>query len=144
MATDPTVRTYDPKLVIVTFMGLVITGYAEGTFLNAKPSGPAFGHKKGADGSIDRVNKNNLDLEIELTLKQTAPSNGDLSVIHQADKLLNTGKGPFKIKDLNGTTLVFAPEAWIEQAPDAAFGDDLTPRTWKFHTGPAEAFIGGN
>ena len=144
MAVDTSVKTYDPKLVVLTFMGIIISGYADGTFINAKASGPAFKHKKGADGSVDRVNTNTWDLDIDVTLKQTANSNGDLSTIFLADKLSNAGKGELKIKDLNGTSLIFAPQAWITDGPDGAFSDDLTNRVWKLHTGPAEVFIGTN
>lgn len=141
---DPYVRTYDPKLVTVTFMGLVLSGFAEGTFITAKPAGPAFKRKRGGTGTVDRVNTNTFELDIELALKQTAEDNGDLSTIAAADALSNTGKGVFQIKDLGGTTLVYAPQAWISESATVDMGDDLTPRKWKFETGPASKFVGGN
>lgn len=141
---NPTVKTYDPKQVVVSFMGLVITGWAEGTFITVKRAGAGFKRKRGATGDVDRVNTNTFELDIEFNLKQTADSNGDLSVIAAADQLANTGKGPFQIKDLGGTSLGYAPEAWIEQGADLEMGDDLSPRKWKLQTGPAEMFVGGN
>lgn len=141
---NPHVKTYDPKLVVVTFMGMVITGFAEGSFITAKPTGPAFKRKRGGAGDVDRVNTNTFELDIELALKQTADSNGDLSTIGIADQVANAGKGEFQIKDLGGSTLVYAPEAWIAESAAVELGDDLTPRKWKFETGPADKFVGAN
>lgn len=42
------VRTFDPKMVVITFGVTPISGYAEGTFVRVKRSGDAFTKSKGA------------------------------------------------------------------------------------------------
>lgn len=141
---DLTVRTYDPKLVVVAFGPYQLTGYAEGTFIKLARNGNAFEKQKGADGSIDRVNKNAYDFTATLTLKQTSPSNEVLSGLLLADQIGNVGVLPLTVKDTGGTTLFAATQAWIAKDPDAEFGDSLSSREWTFETGPAANLVGGN
>lgn len=138
------VRTYDPKNVIVTFGATVITGFGEGTFIGITASGASFEKKKGADGVVERVNKNADDYEVTINLTQTNPTNAVLSALHVADKLSNVGIMPLTIKDLNGTSLFFAPQAWIAKAPDPTYADSTEDREWTFETGAAGNLIGGN
>lgn len=144
MATDLAVRTFDPKKCIITFGTVTLLGFAEGTFVTITPSGPSFEKAKGADGSIDRVNKNADDYTIATVLKRTSPTNASLSALLIADKLSNTGKLPFTVKDIGGTSLFFAPIAWIQGFPTAADSDSIETREWMFDTGIASNVIGGN
>ena len=141
---DPVVRTYDPKLVIVTFGAIPITGFAEGTFVSIAGNGDRFEKSKGADGTVDRVNKNANDYAVTITIKQTSLTNDLLSAVLNADLLSNTGKFPLTIKDLNGTALFFAPQAWIAKDPDDEYSDTLSSREWRIDTGPGTKFTGGN
>lgn len=141
---DLTVRTYDPNQVIVTFMGVPITGFAEGTFVDIKPSGDAFTKSRGADGGIDRTNNNVFDYEVALTLKQTSPSNEVLSAALAADRLSNAGTGILVVKDNNGTSLFTAAQAWIRKEPDQPWAEKLGTREWTFDTGVAANLVGGN
>ena len=141
---DLTVRSYDPKQVVVTFGATVMTGYAEGTFVKIARNGNAFEKSRGADGSVDRVNKNALDFTVNLTLKGTSPVNAILSGLLLADQLTNSGTLPLVVKDLGGATLFTAAQAWIAKDPDQEFSDALTNREWTFETGPAANLIGGN
>lgn len=93
---------------------------------------------------MDRINNNSYDYSVELTLKQTSLTNDALCALEQADKLSNAGKLPILIKDLNGTTLFACAQAWIAKGPDPDYGDSLSTRTWRFDTGIAENFVGGN
>jgi hypothetical protein len=142
---DNTVRTYDPKKVVVIFGGVIFSGFAEGTFIVRAPSsGPAFEKVRGADGGVDRVNKNSNDYTISVTLKRTSPTNAALSAILNADKASNTGKFPLIIKDLNGTDLFTAPQAWIQDDPSAEESDSMPNREWNFDTGIASNVVGGS
>lgn len=141
---DPTVRTYDPKAVIVTFGAVIFTGFAEGTFVSIERNGDLFEKVRGADGGVDRVNKNANDYAVTITLKQTSITNDALSAIAQADILANTGKFPLTVKDLIGTTLFFAAQAWIAKDPTDEESDTLSNREWRIDTGIAAKFTGGN
>lgn len=141
---DTKVRTYDPKKIIVVFGPVIMTGFAEGTVVSIAQNGDNFEKVKGADGGVDRVNKNANDHAITVTLKQTSISNDALSVIAIADAAANAGIYPLTIKDLNGTSLFFAEQAWIAKSPDDEFGDAMSNREWRLDTGIAEKFTGGN
>lgn len=146
MATDNTVRTYDPKEVVFIFGTVIATGYMEGEVITIERSGDAFTTVKGADGGVDRVNNNNNTFNVELTLKQTSPTNDAFSTLLTADILGNEGVLPLIIKDAGpgGTTLFTAPQAWIQNSPDVTYGDAMGGRTWSFSTGNSAMFVGSN
>lgn len=141
---DIGVKTYDPKMVVITFGAVPISGYAEGTFVRVNRSGDAFTKSKGAGGDIERVNRNQGDFEVSITLQQTSSSNTELSAILAADQATNAGVFPLTIKDMLGNTLFFAPQAWIRKDPEWEDGDDLNSREWTFDTGIAGNLVGGN
>ncbi len=144
MATDLVVRTYDPKLIIINFGEVIFTSFADGTFVTVTRNGNLFDKRKGADGSVDRINRNASDFEVAITLMQTSITNDLLSALALIDRTTNAGKRPLIIKDLNGTTLFFASQAWIQADPNDEEGDSLGTREWMFATGYAEKFTGGN
>lgn len=144
MAIDRKVRTYIPGKVIMTFGPIIATGFADGTFITITRSGDLFEKKKGADGSVERVHKSAFDFEVALTLLQSSLSNDLLSGVVAADEVDGSGVHPLTIKDLSGTTLFFAEQAWIQKDPDDEFGDTTGNREWMFATGPAVKFTGGN
>jgi len=137
-------KTYDPKLIKSAFGPVIMSGFAEGTFIAISQNGDAFEKVRGADGSVDRVNKNANDYSITFTLKRTSLTNDALSTIHNLDKRLNNGINPFVLKDLNGTTVFAAQQAWIAKQPDPEESDSMPTREWRIDTGEAECFIGGN
>lgn len=141
---DLTVRTYDPNQVIVSFMGVPLVGFAEGSIVSIKRDGDLFTKVKGADGGIDRVNNNNFAFEVTVSLKQVSPSNEVLSLAASADQLSNAGTGILLVKDNNGMTLFTAAQAWVKKDPDVAFTDKLETREWTFDTGVGALLVGGN
>lgn len=144
MALDNTRRTLDPKQIIIAFGAIPITGFPDGDFISIVPDGPSFEVVKGADGSVDRANKNPI-YTVTITIKQTSISNDLLSAHNALDVATNIGAVPLTVKDLNGTSLFFAPQAWIEKVPDAATGNTINTREWIFRTGADSVnFIGGN
>ena len=145
MALDPLVRTYDPKLNIVTFGTILMSGFAEGDAITISQPDDSFELIRGSDGTIDRVNKNILHVVVEINLKSTSPVNDLLSIIHKNDKLTNGGKLPLIIKDLNSAaTLLTAPQAWIVKPADVTKSDSIGTFTWTFHTGIADYNPSGN
>lgn len=141
---DLAVRTFDFKKTVTSFGVAGITGFHEGTVISIDRSGDGFEKSRGADGTVDRINKNAYDFEVKITLKQTAQSNETLSALFAADQLSNAGVLPLTIRDLNGTTLFVAPQAWIAKDPTAELGDSLNAREWTFHTGAGVFFQGSN
>lgn len=139
------VKTYDASKVIITFNFVPLSGYADGEFLSITSSSPTFTKEVGADGKVSRSKSNDNTSEVAVTLKQSSQSNDYLSLMHQADKKSNLGKGPLSVTDLSGTTLCFWPEAWIKQTPDQGFSKENGDRVWTFDTGNIGAEnVGGN
>lgn len=141
---DVGVKTFDPKMVVITWGVIPISGYAEGTFVRINRSGDAFAKSKGAGGDVERINRNQGDFEVEITLQQTASVNAELSAALAADQVTNAGVFPLTVKDLLGKTLFFAPQAWIRKDPEWEDGDDLNSRAWTFDTGIGSNLVGGN
>ncbi len=135
MASDGLVKTYDPKKVLVTFGGMPLGGYADGTFVSIKAKSDLFSKKVGADGEIVRSRSNDNTHEVTLTLMQSSPSNTYLSTIKNLDRLANLGIRPLSITDLSGSSLFFWPQAWINKDPDADFAKEASDRAWVFETG---------
>lgn len=144
MAVDVAVRTYDPKQIVITFGGTIMTGFADGTFVTIAGNGDAFTKVRGADGGVDRVNNNANDYRVTVTLKQTSLANDLLSAQHVLDKAANSGKLPLTVKDLNGTMVFFAPQAWVAKEPDPELSNTMSNRQWMFDTGPATMDVGSN
>jgi len=138
-------KTYDPNDMIITFMGDVITGFADGTFISIVPSSERWGKTVGADGEVGRSKSNDNTYEVTITLMQTSASNDYLSEKLAADKNSNEGIGALQIIDKSGTTEFFFDSAWIRQPADSEYSKDVAERAWTFDTGQAlQETIGGS
>lgn len=138
------VFSYDPKSVIIVIGGVPISGYADGTFLEITADTQQFTKIVGADGYTTRVKSNNYGGVMTLTLSQTSPSNDVLSGILALDRVSNAGVVPILIKDMSGTTVIFAATGWIQQFPDVSFGNEINNRAWVFDLADIDILIGGN
>jgi hypothetical protein len=143
MANDRILRTYDPKMITITFGSVIMTGFADGTF--AEVTGEdLFEATTGADGSEDRVNTNQTGVDVSITLKQTSITNDALSTIVNSDKQNNDGVKPFTIKDQRGSTLVFSAQAYIKKHPDLTRSRTSEGHTWEFRLTQITQISGGN
>jgi len=131
MALDPKLRTYDPKLVALSFKGAIVTGYTDGDFI-AVTNDDGFESRTGADGSEDRVNKNITGVNVDVTLMGSSITNDVFNVFYEIDKATNLGYGAFSIKDLNGTMLLTSGEAYITKKADKSLGNGVGSVTWTF------------
>jgi hypothetical protein len=133
---NPLVSGFDPKQVIITFGGVPITGFADGTYVEVTPN-DADGFKKvvGADGEVMRSQSNDNTHTVTITLLQSSQSNQHLSGIRNTDKLTGKAVQALSIRDLNGGTLMFWAQAWIKGDPTWGYGKENTDRQWTFDTG---------
>ncbi len=60
--------TYDPKAMLLTFLGSLIDGYMDGTFLTVERDESAFTLKVGADGEKARARNNNTAGKVVVTI----------------------------------------------------------------------------
>jgi hypothetical protein len=136
--------TFDFRKLNVILGATQITGFADGDSLIVEEDNPAFNTAPGADGHVDRVKNNANSLTITCSLRQTSPTNQLLSALHAADRAASATL-PLMIKDRNGTTLIFAKDAWIERFSKAAFGNEAKTREWVIKTGSQYTVnLGGN
>src|SRR5690554_155366 len=137
------VRTYDPCDVAMSFFGMPITGFAEGTFITVSRSSDSFSRVIGVcDGS--RTRSHDRGGSIEFTVLQTAPINDWLAAFIAADEQFKNAVGPAIVKDNSGNSTYFAPEAWIVAPPTGEFGTDQTSRTYRIETNNISMFTGAS
>ncbi len=135
------VKNYDFKQIAVILGGFPIQGFAEDGLTVAFDE-DSFMLNTGADGEQTRSRSNNESALITLRLMQTSESNAVLNNFYQADKAGGTGKFAFLIKDLNGSELHAAEEAWVQKPPEAAFGKESATREWTIRCGRMTSIFG--
>lgn len=138
------VRTYDPKNIIITVGGVPISGFSEGTFVEIDRNEPTWNLVVGADGLVTRGKTNNFTGSVIITLKQSSPSNDILSGLLAIDEATNAGVFPVLIKDLSGNSIYFAGRCWINQYANSTFGKDISDRQWTLSMDEADIFVGSN
>lgn len=134
---------YDPSQVNMSFRGVPIVGTAPGTFITVEYDEDTFTKQTGADGEVARARSRNRGAKVRLTLMQTSPSNDMLTAAHAEDRLLGTGSGTFNMAELNGTSLVNAPEAWVQKLPSLERGKELGQVEWTLDCAAADVHVGG-
>jgi hypothetical protein len=138
------VRTYDPKRIIITIGSHVVSGYAEDTFISIEETGDGVSAMAGADGEVGRSVSNNPLHDITLTVMATSPTNDYLSRLRQRDRASGgAGVVPFTLRDLNGTTLFVASQAWVVKMPTQEYGATLGEREWALQGVVTTNFAGG-
>lgn len=123
-------KNYDPDQIKITFAGIEIKGYADGTFVTTERAVDAFSMAVGGTGDVTRVRSRNRTGSVTLTLMAAAPTNESLSAKAIADENDGSGSGDFQIKDLNGTLLASAADAWIRKLPNIEQGTEASNREW--------------
>jgi hypothetical protein len=136
--------TFDPKMGVLTFKGKIITGFADGTFFTVERTEDTFTETTGADGETTRVKSNNRSGRAKITLKQSSSSNDHLSVCAALDEGANAGVGEFQYKDVLGTTLVFAAQAYVKKPANVESAKTATDREWNLFLVDVKMFVGGN
>lgn len=137
-------RTYDPKQIIVNFLGITITGFAEDSFVEVDYDEDAFIKKTGAGGEVARTRNQNKGGSVKVTLMQSSPTNDLLSAAAILDRKAGTGVGALQVKDGLGTSLHSAAEAWIKKVPASPYAKALGEREWVFDCAELEHFVGSS
>ena len=111
----PNVKTYDPKKVMVIFGPVVLTGFAEDTFINIETDGDGTTAVVGCDQEIVRsIDPGSIIKKVTLSLLQSSDSNDELSAIHDVDNQAGAG--------LSGRLLMMSDQAWITKKPNVNRG----------------------
>jgi hypothetical protein len=136
-------RTYDPKAYVVSIGALILGGFAPDKWLSAKRKTALFTSTAGASGEVARSKMNDARGEIEFTTLASSATNDVLSALVLLDDESGQGVGPFQLADLNGTTLLHAPNAWIVGYPDTELAKEIGEVPWKIECDVLAIFRGG-
>lgn len=141
-------KTYDPQSVQLVFNGIQFRGFADGTFITVERLTDTFSDTVGAQGDVVRTRSRDRRGTVTATLQGASPTNDLLSAIAIDDEDPEAGDyaagvGDLAVKDLNGTTLAFAQEAWIVKLPNAEFATEHTPRQWVIRCAKLQLLVGG-
>lgn len=139
-------KHYDPDQVTVSFAGIVLKGFADGSFVTIAQETDNFSDVVGTDGEVSRSKTNDRRATITFKLMQTSESNQLLSAIANADLDLpgGAGVGQLMVRDRQGLSLYRADEAWISKPPDVDFDRGAVSREWTLRCARLERTDGGN
>ncbi|EHR38504.1 DUF3277 family protein [Megamonas funiformis] len=139
------VVTYNPKMLVIVYGSREVDGFAEDDMVTIKPLGEGTQIYSGADGSVGRSMDPNQTYEVTIALATTSKTNDYFSNVYNLDRSTGRGILPLTIKDLSGTTVFQANQAWITNFPEHKRGRKIEAQEWVFHTGQvANLMIGGN
>ncbi len=136
-------RNYDPSNVSFTFQGQTITGYQDGTFIDAEREESGFTKHVGSRGDVTRTRNLNRTGKVTLTLMAAAPSNDVLQSIADTDEQFGLGTGTLQIMDHNGTMEFHASIAWIMKQPKIDRAKETGATVWVFECADITLHNGG-
>lgn len=121
------VELYDPKLVNLIIGGIVITGFAEDSFIAVEKMEDTFIEYVGAKGEVSMAENTNETGEITITLARTSPSIPYLTRLG-----MTKGKNalvPVQVVDLNtNSTNVSGNDARVRKPASIEHGKEITER----------------
>ncbi len=132
-------KTYNPKLVVVTFISTNLAGFADGQFIGVTKNEDGMTLKVGADGESAVAINANESGRVTLTLLNTSASNDFLSL-----QAALRSRGALQIKDLSGRLLVNAEDMWIVKVADVNKSKEVETNAWVFETGELVMANNGN
>jgi len=134
----------DPKKMIVTFCGMLITGWGKGSALSLEVPEEGWKDKTGNTGEYARLKVYNTTGKATLRILQTSHINDFLSNRYMLDKNTGLGFGEFLAKDAGGKTSFMSPTAYVSNIPKGDFGDEINEREWVIICPNVQYFLGGN
>lgn len=140
----PDFKTYDPALITMSFAGILVQGFAEGTMISAERNENSFEETAGSQGDVTRVRTRNRTGLVTITLQAESPTNDLLSTLLALDESTGAGVGPLQITNLIGTTAVESTFAWIKKPPTVEYGNEAGTREWIIACADLEMFVGGS
>lgn len=131
-------KTYSPKAIVATVGPCILRGFVDGSMIRVARDVDQFSKVVGADGEVTRVESANKSGTLVASLQSSSLANDELSVL-----ALSGACVPVTVKDLNGTTLAFAPNGWVRKPADVEYGKDVSGREWTIDLDDLTLFVGG-
>lgn len=136
-------KTYSPKEISIVLAGILITGFADGTFCEIEFNADAFTLYVGADGTFARARSEDQSGTIKVTLNPTAPVNDQLSALATTDRQSGNGAGAVLIKDGRGTSIASGSSAWLLKKPVKGYAKEITAVEWTIIVADLQMNVGG-
>ena len=136
-------KTYDPSAISVIIGGAVISGFADGTFVNVARNEDAFAYVPSSTGVGSRTKNANKSGRITLTLQKTSPSNEILDNYADLDERSSSGIFSSLVRDNSGKDLHKGESCWIVKKPEAGEGKELPSREWIIEIAELEMNVKG-
>jgi hypothetical protein len=140
-------KNHDPKRYVLVFKGHQLRGYADGTFIEVERLTDTFSESVGAQGDVVRIKSHDRRGTVTAQLQSASPSNDVLSawaIAGEEGNTVDADVGALLVKDLNGTTVASAMEAWIVKPPNIGVATDHSPRQWVFRCANLKMLVGGS
>lgn len=123
--------TYDPTEQDVIFNGVLIDGFAPGTFVKVSRNEDGWSFQPSNSGGGARSRNPNRSGRFEFTLLAASPSNAVLSAFADADELTGEGVGEVLVKDRSTSAAKCqAQNGWIVKYPDYERAKETGEITW--------------
>ncbi|EOX4865096.1 TPA: phage protein [Haemophilus influenzae] len=136
--------TYAPDEVSIVIGAVIVSGFADGTFIDIEEMSDGVSSVAGADGEVARATSADPRKKVTLTLLQTSDTNDVLSELYAADKVSKNATFPIAVKDLRGRSLFAASMAWVVKSAKLELGKEVGSREWTLETADGKLFVGGN
>ncbi len=142
----PDFKNYNPKQVTAVFGAIIMQGVNDGVFIKTVRNSDGYTVKVGAQGDVTRVRNLDKTGQVTITLLAESPTNDLLSFQANLDEASDGGGAvaPLMIKDLNGTTLMIAENAWIMKMPEVEHAVDASSREWVIECADLKMVVGGS
>jgi hypothetical protein len=115
-----------------------------GDFIDVDSSEDAVTAHVSEDGTVTAILNANESAVATMSIVQGSETNDDLNPLVSSSKANRFIKGTFRIKDLNGNTVVTDPGAWIVRRSKITFGGEVKGREWKFFLPAPDITAGGD
>ncbi|MBT4263805.1 MAG: DUF3277 family protein [Deltaproteobacteria bacterium] len=138
------VASLNPAEVDVIIAGNMLTGFADGTFVDIERDTDTFEDVSGASGEVARGMKNDKRGNITITLMQTSDDNKTLSNLHLADEASGSGTFPSLVKDNSGESFHSGGVCWIKKPAKAGYSKGVETREWTIRVAHLITHVAGN
>ena len=122
---------FDPKDCKVVAGGILITGFAEDSYVEIEFQTKRWSMKVGADGEGIFSKSNDRSAIVKIVLMPSAASNLALDGFLQADAIDNLGTFPISITDLSTGTVHSGLECKVLTPPKKSYKKEAEPIEWE-------------
>lgn len=126
------VKTFNAKLVVITFNGIILNGFAEDDICEIERNNPISGWVKGPQNESSRYLTNDTSGTITVYLQQDSEANKALKALVVFDETTGLGLGTISVFDANEGDSYIGNDSSIEKPAKVKFGRGLNGREWKF------------